>query len=96
MCKLLIYSMKRIIIVCHFSSFQALQISISETIASDSLYWVFALTAPSDSLYRVFTLTAKAYMETLLKDESPPNSPSDSLYRVLTLMTKAYTETPER
>jgi len=33
----------------------------------------------SDSLERVLTLMVKAYMETLLKDESPPGGYSGSL-----------------
>jgi len=61
------------------------------TAPSNSLYLVFTLTTPSDNLFRVYTLTAKAYMETLLKDESPPSGSSDSLYRVFALTT--YVET---
>ena len=51
---------------------------------------------PSDSLYLVLVLMVKAYMETLLKDESPPDSLSDNPYQVLTLTAKAYTETSKR
>ena len=32
-------------------------------------------TAPSDSLYQVLTQMAKAYKETLLEDENPPDGP---------------------
>ena len=39
------------------------------------------------------SLMAKAYMGTLLKDESPLNDPSDGLYRIFTLTVKAYIET---
>ena len=41
------------------------------------------------SLYQVLTLMVKAYMETLLKEESPPNG-FDCLYWVLTLMANFY------